>query len=55
VVEITDKVYQNGHYGLAGFTLGNIFFWGTYGVCASDLSRGGRFCGVSGQGWAYWL
>ena len=42
-------LYQNGHYGQAGYTLGNIFIWGVYNTCAVKLKRWGRLSTAYGN------
>jgi hypothetical protein len=44
VVHLTYKVYQNGHYGVADYTLGNIFIWGVYSRWSRKLKWVGRIC-----------
>ena len=46
MVHLTNILYQNGHYGLVGYTLGNIFIWGTYTRHQQYLATGGRFFAV---------
>jgi len=48
VVHLTYKVYQNGHYGLASFTLGNIFIWGVTATYAVKVKAGGWLSALYG-------